>query len=46
LPKVKDLPQEGKAIENETFHCKFELPCIVKGPLLGPLSIAPDLGAL
>ena len=46
LPRVKDLSQEGKAIENETFRCKFEFPCIVKGPLLGPLSIAHDLGLL
>ena len=30
LPRVQDLLQEGKAIKNEAFHCKFEFPYIVK----------------
>ena len=46
LPRAQDLLREGKAIKNEALHCKFEVPCIVKGPLLEPLSIALDLGAL
>jgi len=46
LPRVQDLPREGQAIKNEAFRFKFEFPWIEKGPLLEPLSIAHDLGAL
>ena len=46
LPGVQVLPWEDQAIKNEALHFKFEFPCIVKGPLLEPFSIAHDLGAL
>ena len=46
LPKFTIFSEKAKPFKMKPLHCKLEFPCIVKGPLLEPLSVAHDLGPL
>ena len=44
--ELKIFSEKARPSRMKPLHCKFEFPCIVKGPLLEAFFIAHVLGAL